>query len=218
MMLKEFTLQGLFQYVLLGKSPSKFCGLKKFIISYISMLSHVFLLIFILLTDKQLSLKHTRQLYSHAPGPHFHHTQHSLSKGAIIQWSLLNLPGGLFSERQMLPGFIEWGTTSLHLILFVTENSRLAKYKKRQWWIHVLMEEQQAQEVFHRHCFDLPMTIYLWFNHLNVETTSLLPKKFETLIALSHQTDVQYLLSCNGPRRVWCDASWDKGPGAENTS
>lgn len=107
MMLKEFTLQGLFQYDLLRKSPSKFWGLKKIIISYISMRAHVFFLIFILLTDKQLSLKHTRQLYSHAPGSHFHCKQHSSFQGCHHSVVSLELaPDGLFSERQMLPGFI----------------------------------------------------------------------------------------------------------------
>lgn len=50
----------------------------------------------------------------------------------------------------------------------------------------------------------------LQFIHPYVETSSCLPKKLKTLIALCHQTDVQYLRSCIEPRRVWCDASWDK--------
>lgn len=56
----------------------------------------------------------------------------------------------------------------------------------REWQVIQVQEEAivnlcldggaAAQEVFQGHCFDLPITIYLWFNHLYVETTSFLPK------------------------------------------
>lgn len=88
-------------------------GALKFIISYISKLAHVFPPI-ILLTDKQLgahlSLKHTRQLYSHAHGPHFPCTRHCSSQRCHHSVVSLELaPGDPFPERQMLPGFIGLG-------------------------------------------------------------------------------------------------------------